>query len=440
MIKSELLPTKDNLIDTFCENVISRNSEIVHFVRLLNSISIPYSIALDGTWGSGKTFFVKQTKMVLDAYNEYSQMNHGLTEEDKDKIMIAFEKSNIDKIDINNYVSVYFDAWEYDDDEEPLESLLYQISKDVSSVYKITPEHKYVDIASSIFDCFKGVKTKELLLALKGEDVIKGSRVNRTLRELVNDYFNNLLPEHGERLIIFIDELDRCNPQYAVKLLERIKHYFTNENITFVFSVNKEQLQYTVKQYYGNDFDAYKYLDRFFNMTVNIPKYNVDAYVSSICNNSLDDPISVATFMAKKYNMSIRTVSHYFDSLNVLLKVFIHGDYMSLDKQFAFLILMPIALGLQNVDITMFRSFINGKGKDIFIEILTDDFFDQYLSDYFGALYSDKRYLEDVYKAIFFDSEVLNHRKQFGKMYITKETKEYLLKQLTLLTRNSSYS
>lgn len=440
MIKSELLPTKENLIDCFYNNPIKRNTEIVHFVRLLNSITIPYSIALDGDWGSGKTFFVKHTKMILDSYNEHTQVKHGLTEEDIAKITKEFEKHSKNAFHVNNYVSVYFDAWEYDDDEEPLESILYQISKDVSSVYKITPEHKYTEIAASIFDCVTGRKTKELLKDLKGIEVVKGSKANRTIRELVNDYFASILPEHGERLIVFIDELDRCNPKYAVKLLERIKHYFNSENVTFVFSVNKEQLQYTIKQYYGNDFNAYKYLDRFFDLTINVPKCDIENYIGIICKNNLEVPINIATFIAKFFVMPLRNISHYFDSLNILLKMFIHGEYMTTDKQFAFNILMPIALGLQHTDISLYRSFINGQEKDLFIKILSDAFFEHYISVYLGSSTNIETDLADLYDAIFGSSALNNHRKQIGKMYTSKETKEYLLGQLTLLTRNSSYS
>ena len=49
--------------------------------------------------------------------------------------------------------------------------------------------------------------------------------------------------ERGNRLIIFIDELDRCKPTFAVHLLEQIKHYIFDDRITFVFSINLEQLQ-----------------------------------------------------------------------------------------------------------------------------------------------------------------------------------------------------
>ena len=106
MVKSDLLPTPENLIETFYTNAIDRNADVADFVRLINSISTSYSIALDGAWGSGKTFFVKQTKMVFDSFNEYTQVKHGLSEDQKLKIQIAFEKLVNKDFEINNLVSV----------------------------------------------------------------------------------------------------------------------------------------------------------------------------------------------------------------------------------------------------------------------------------------------------------------------------------------------
>ena len=61
-------------------------------------------------------------------------------------------------------------------------------------------------------------------------------------------------------MLFFIDELDRCKPSFAVHLLEQLKHYISDERITFVFSVNLEQLQHTIKHYYGINFDSGRYL------------------------------------------------------------------------------------------------------------------------------------------------------------------------------------
>ena len=62
----ELKPTKENLLNMFLQDSIGRNEEIFYFIDLLNSINTNYAISLDAQWGSGKTFFIKQVKMVLD--------------------------------------------------------------------------------------------------------------------------------------------------------------------------------------------------------------------------------------------------------------------------------------------------------------------------------------------------------------------------------------
>ncbi|TOL41491.1 hypothetical protein CGH98_24085, partial [Vibrio parahaemolyticus] len=63
---------------------------------------------------------------------------------------------------------------------------------------------------------------------------------------------------------VFIDELDRCRPSYAVEMLEVIKHFFELDNVVFVVATDTEQLQHAVKAVYGQLFDAQLYLGRFF--------------------------------------------------------------------------------------------------------------------------------------------------------------------------------
>lgn len=64
---------------------------------------------------------------------------------------------------------------------------------------------------------------------------------------------------------IFIDELDRCRPSYAVEMLETIKHIFNIPGVVFVVATDTEQLQHAVRAVYGEGFDARVYLSRFFN-------------------------------------------------------------------------------------------------------------------------------------------------------------------------------
>ena len=57
-------------------------------------------------------------------------------------------------------------------------------------------------------------------------------------------------------IIIVIDELDRCRPTYAIKLLEEIKHLFDVPGLVFVFGMHGDQLAHSVKAAYGAEFQC----------------------------------------------------------------------------------------------------------------------------------------------------------------------------------------
>lgn len=64
---------------------------------------------------------------------------------------------------------------------------------------------------------------------------------------------------------VFIDELDRCRPTYAIAMLERIKHLFDVTGIVFVLATDTDQLAHSINAVYGENFDSKQYLQRFFH-------------------------------------------------------------------------------------------------------------------------------------------------------------------------------
>ena len=112
-------------------------------------------------------------------------------------------------------------------------------------------------------------------------DYKKGVKeLKATIKELVK--YSIEKPKNGLRAIardypafIFIDELDRCCPTYAVEMLEAIKHIFDVEGLVIVVSTHTEELQHTIKALYGNEFNADNYLRRFFDT-----KYHLEVNVS----------------------------------------------------------------------------------------------------------------------------------------------------------------
>lgn len=73
-------------------------------------------------------------------------------------------------------------------------------------------------------------------------------------------------------IILFIDELDRCRPDYAVDMLEVIKHVFDVENVKVVLVTNTKQLRAAINHRYGAEVDAQKYLDKFLKYSFALPE------------------------------------------------------------------------------------------------------------------------------------------------------------------------
>lgn len=73
-------------------------------------------------------------------------------------------------------------------------------------------------------------------------------------------------------LVCIIDELDRCRPDYALDMLEKIKHFFSVNNIIFILAVNQEQLEASVNCIYGKNVDSHTYLQKFINIETSLPK------------------------------------------------------------------------------------------------------------------------------------------------------------------------
>ncbi len=88
----ELMPTEENLIQALNEDILQRNKDLVYFYGLLMAQETAGAIAIDGRWGSGKTFFVKQLLLLVNAKNPRCEME----KDKKDRILcrVPFRKNN----------------------------------------------------------------------------------------------------------------------------------------------------------------------------------------------------------------------------------------------------------------------------------------------------------------------------------------------------------
>ena len=362
-------PTEENVLELLRRNPIGRTEDVLRFVELLSNMEDAcYSIALNGEWGSGKTFFVKQVQLILDAQN----LQSSISEETRTEIKgIVQNQPSVP----DSYTSVYYDAWANDNHEDPLLSLIYEVIHSGQSSYTPERERNLCTAISNIADLLTGRNVSDVLNDLRGKDKLGDIQKEVNLKELVREFINNLIEEHGNRLIIFVDELDRCKPDYAIRFLERIKHYFDDDRVTFVFSVSLSQLQWTVKSYYGTEFNATRYLDKFFDIQLTLPRVNYNVFLKNWLHMWDDSLVAlVGVEVIKYFGFSLRETERYIRLLKIIehaAKKIAEGFEEQNAILFSTTYFVPIMVGLQMCDMKAYNAFVSGKDygpmKDILI-------------------------------------------------------------------------
>lgn len=447
----DLKPTFENLFDTYNKNVIGRNADIFRFTEILDSIEDGCSIALDGNWGSGKTFFVKQVKMVMDAHNRFINNNgNNMINE----IVDIRKKYYCDrKIELQSQVCVYYDAWENDDDEDPVMSLVYAIMNSVATDFDFK-DTNFIKMGASIIQFFSGINLTELFEDLKRTSPLDGLKERKGMKAKISEFLDSLIPKKGNRLIVFIDELDRCKPSYAVRLLERIKHYFSHDNITFVFSVNINELQNTIRKYYGDNFNGTRYLDRFFDLKVTLPPPDLKGYYSSL---NFDDSYytynNVCASVIESFHLELREIAKFIRLTKIAYDIPTQDNSYSFflpdDRvlKFCLVYIIPIIIGLKIVDIKRYTDFIEGRDYTPLVEIANaqklimfdklldqDETYNEQKTDLMVVTLEDK--LKAMYDAIFvttYSEEVYTVR--IGKLHFTADVKDTLLRTAGLFSK-----
>lgn len=356
-----LKPTNENILELFQNNITGRTETVFQLIDLLNSIDECCTIAVNGEWGSGKTFFIKQVKMALDCINGFSTMG----DNERDEIKQYFPKEYPSN---QTYTTVYYDSWINDNHEDPILSLIYATIKSGQSAYDPGKKRSISKTVSSIATVISGKNLTDVFNQAKGEDIFATLKEEEDIQILIKEFFDDLICEHGDRLVFFIDELDRCKPDYAVRLLERIKHYFDDDRVTFIFSVDLLQLQCTVKKYYGENFNAMKYLDKFFDLHIDLPSVNIDEYLQfklQFAGRHYYYDITCATII-KYFHFSLRETERFIRLAKISAYNYTHSRSQSGNAEaeafnFAMAFIVPVLIGLKMADMETYNDFVHGK-------------------------------------------------------------------------------
>jgi hypothetical protein len=315
--------------DVFKNDKLDRKDSIIDLSSLIESTTSSFVLSINADWGFGKTTFVRLWQKYLK----------------KEK-----------KIN-----SIYFSAWEDDFSKEPLISILGEIKKHIDDNFDTDSEEaKSFDkvktfggkvLKRGVPAFLKGV-TGGLVDFDKGFEDAIGAIAESAAKELIDNYskdkevtqaFKESIKEllskidDSKPFVIFIDELDRCRPLYAIELLERIKHIFGIDGMIFILSIDTKQLSESIKSQYGN-IDATSYLRRFIDMEYKLNNPSIDKFCAYLYRDVYQlhtilkekqikkdaspeyDELAMLKYLAKSLNLNLREIEQIFIQLRIIFK------------------------------------------------------------------------------------------------------------------------
>lgn len=258
-----------------------------------------YTISLNAEFGNGKTTFLKM-----------------------------FE--NFIKVKKQNYNVLFVNAWEADFYSEPVIFILSEFAYwmtdnkiDSKKVIKIIGNIGTQIIQSKTGLNFKDIKNSFKIGGQLFSDFRQRKKAAKQVRDVIKEHTKN------KKLLIIVDELDRARPDYAVRFLEDIKHFFDIKDVVFLVAVNRGQMEVTVKCLYGQDLDFNGYYRKFFKQEKDLP----DPYEEA--QRFIDDLIQKTKmkdefgshgnykksvyYSCKMFDLTLREIEHFIEKFEFAL-------------------------------------------------------------------------------------------------------------------------
>lgn len=333
---------RNDLQDDFFDLPFDENSEIdrAYLAKSLDglyeNIVQPSVAILDGRWGVGKTTFIKR-----------------------------WIRGSDDK----KFSVLYFDAFAHDYMDQPFDALSASLLGILSSKIDKT-DSRYQKIKSSAVDVSKRLAVSGAKLAIRfgTAGLIDGAMIDSIATDIsaeagdlaekaveavlerqaqdkaAFDLFRSNLgkisdllcsddtDDQGQKNVIFvIDELDRCRPDFALGILECLKHFFRADKLHFLLVTNKDVIRKSVEARYGIGDSSEEYLQKFYDFTIGFERSaeyehnHVSAnYSKKIISNLLKGKVdgsrihsiqSNTAQICRAFNLTLRDAEHIATSL-----------------------------------------------------------------------------------------------------------------------------
>ncbi len=242
--------------------------------RLL-TCSPPYVVGVCGSWGAGKTSFLKMLWAYLGGAFDMPEGKRASLNDKKrgEQRREWFGESQDDfktLVGKRNLELIWFNPWQHQFESSPLVALLHEIRQHFSLA------RKFFNEAGKLAD----VSTYATLNALMefGKNIIPTPNVKGILergREYEAETFSSALTSQRFRdffegaiskitgkdglLVIFIDDLDRCEGEVAYRMLEALKLYLNAHNAVYVIGLDQQHLESSIAKALSGEKDTWRY-------------------------------------------------------------------------------------------------------------------------------------------------------------------------------------
>ena len=362
--------------DPFKYDLLDRKEPISVLTHIIGSVEGPCVLAVDAPWGAGKTTFLKIWEQHL-RNEEYPVVSFNAWETDfSDDPFIALSDAILQELEQYKRGSLGDRINKFGKLATAIVRVTVPpaIKASTGGLVDVTP---LVDLLKEIPQALASKSSDRLATYQKAQELLKA--LSSTLQDVARDLARS---KNGLPLVIFIDELDRCRPSYAVELLETAKHIFTVDHVVFVLTVNRSELAHSVRALYGNEFDAIGYLNRFFDIDIRLPDPTREQFIETalkatqldshfndiIIFDPLHDRSDIEELLRTFFGipeLSLRVITQAIHRLSLM--------FASLqERRQPFTLAATVALIIRTIDSEMYRRFINGEIDD---EIVVDSLF-----------------------------------------------------------------
>lgn len=286
---------------------VSRENEITSIIEIINNVDRYKEnslnglvILLNGNWGTGKTTFIEEL------------------------IENIREQENMELFNLYN-------AYENDCYENAYIPFFASIAEKIQLQESFTGFIKSIVAGSTtgLSVCAVSVARNFMKNAFKVDINEVAQDLKDSLEEYNDDYLSDYMnfQEHKKYIkqkmldacskkpqIFIIDELDRCKPNFAMDTLEIVKHFFDIKNCIFIISVDKLQLEESIKAVYGNGINSTKYFSKLFDYQYNLLPINFYDAVEGLEEIEFSkELIERATNLFNYLNISLRDSKKIFN-------------------------------------------------------------------------------------------------------------------------------